>query len=89
MSRVKNLYRSLPVNNRVGEGVYTYQFIVESDDNVVRNEIFANNLASAIFYASQLMNMAVVNQIMLDNSTCELFFAQTLNSNIRYYLFTV
>lgn len=87
MSAIKFAYNHLPVSCRMGEGQYTYQYIVENDAAVTRYEIFANSIAEAINWVAYYAKAPVSNYAAIDATTWQLYFAHDAYN--RYYLYLV
>jgi hypothetical protein len=65
-------YNKAPVQGRIGQGVYTYNFIIDTELQGVRKwEIFANTVEEAIGYITNFIT-PVANFNYIDKDTMSL-----------------
>lgn len=72
MDKLKFAYRHLPVEGRYGRGSYTYTFIMETNKEVFRYEVFANNPTEAVNYLGVGFGFRVINTVAIDSTTWQL-----------------
>lgn len=73
MSGVKYAYRYLPIKGRYGTGQYTYTFIVETQNEVLRYEVFANDFLEALRFINLGFGFQIVNTSVIDSTTWQLW----------------
>lgn len=79
-------YRDFPVQNRIGDGAYTYKCVLDTDETgVVKIEVFANNPEIAISLVEMQFGI-VLNWSYIGDDIISLILAPYSSGTCLLYL---